>query len=56
MGLTRVSGFTQDDAHIFCRPDQLKDEFNKVIDIILYIFKALDFKDFTAQISLAGSK
>lgn len=51
-GLTRVRGFTQDDAHIFCRPDQLKDEFKKVIDIILYIFKALDFEDFTAQISL----
>ena len=51
-GLTRVRGFTQDDAHIFCRPDQLKDEFIKVIDIILYIFKALDFKDYTAQISL----
>jgi len=51
-GLTRVRGFTQDDAHIFCTPDQLKEEFNKVIDIILYIFKALDFKDFTAQISL----
>jgi len=51
-GLTRVRGFTQDDAHIFCRPDQLKDEFIKVIDIILYIFKALDFQDYTAQISL----
>lgn len=51
-GLTRVRGFTQDDAHIFCRPDQLKDEFVKVIDIVLYIFKTLDFKDFTAQISL----
>ena len=51
-GLTRVRGFTQDDAHIFCRPDQLKDEFIKVIDIILYIFKALDFTDYTAQISL----
>ncbi len=51
-GLTRVRGFTQDDAHIFCRPDQLKDEFKKVIDIIFYIFKALDFKDFIAQISL----
>lgn len=51
-GLTRVRGFTQDDAHIFCRPDQLKDEFKKVIDIILYIFKALDFQDYTAQISL----
>ncbi len=51
-GLTRVRGFTQDDAHLFCRPDQLKEEFIKVIDIILIIFKALDFKDFTTQISL----
>jgi threonyl-tRNA synthetase len=51
-GLTRVRGFTQDDAHIFCREDQLKDEFCKVIDIVLYIFKTLDFKDFTVQISL----
>ncbi len=51
-GLTRVRGFTQDDAHIFCRPDQLKEEFVKVIDIVLYIFKTLDFKEFTAQISL----
>ncbi len=51
-GLTRVRGFTQDDAHIFCTADQLKDEFKKVIDIILYIFKALDFQDYTAQISL----
>ncbi|HBS86405.1 MAG: threonine--tRNA ligase [Bacteroidetes bacterium GWF2_38_335] len=51
-GLTRVRGFTQDDAHIFCRPDQLKDEFKKVIDIVLYIFKTLDFKDFTTQVSL----
>jgi threonyl-tRNA synthetase len=51
-GLTRVRGFTQDDAHIFCRPDQLKEEFIKVIDIILYIFKALDFQDYIAQISL----
>jgi threonyl-tRNA synthetase len=51
-GLTRVRGFTQDDAHIFCTPDQLKDEFKAVIDIILYIFKTLDFKDYTAQISL----
>ncbi len=51
-GLTRVRGFTQDDAHIFCRPDQLKDEFKKVIDIILYIFKTLDFPDFTTQVSL----
>jgi threonyl-tRNA synthetase len=51
-GLTRVRGFTQDDAHIFCRPDQLKEEFLKVIDIILYIFKTLDFQDFTTQVSL----
>ncbi len=51
-GLTRVRGFTQDDAHIFCTPDQLKEEFCKVIDIILYIFKVLDFKNYTAQISL----
>ncbi|HEY5511958.1 MAG TPA: threonine--tRNA ligase [Prolixibacteraceae bacterium] len=51
-GLTRVRGFTQDDAHIFCRPDQLKEEFLKVIDIIFIIFRALDFKDYTAQISL----
>ena len=51
-GLTRVRGFTQDDAHIFCRPDQLKDEFKKVMDIIFIIFKALNFKSFEAQISL----
>ncbi|MFI3265686.1 MAG: threonine--tRNA ligase [Rikenellaceae bacterium] len=51
-GLTRVRGFTQDDAHIFCRPDQLEDEFMKVIDIVLYIFKTLSFDKFTAQISL----
>ncbi|NCO54977.1 MAG: threonine--tRNA ligase [Bacteroidetes bacterium CG02_land_8_20_14_3_00_31_25] len=51
-GLTRVRSFTQDDAHIFCRPDQLKEEFLKVIDIVLYIFKTLDFKDFISQISL----
>lgn len=51
-GLTRVRGFTQDDAHIFCRPDQLKEEFIKVIDIVLYIFKTLDFQEFEAQISL----
>lgn len=51
-GLTRVRGFTQDDAHIFCRPDQLKEEFVKVIDIVLYIFKTLNFKEYTAQISL----
>ncbi|MBP7508669.1 MAG: threonine--tRNA ligase [Prolixibacteraceae bacterium] len=51
-GLTRVRGFTQDDAHIFCTPDQLKEEFKKVIDIIFIIFKALEFTDYTAQISL----
>jgi len=51
-GLTRVRGFTQDDAHIFCRPDQVKEEFIKVIDLVLMIFKALDFTDYTAQISL----
>ena len=51
-GLTRVRSFTQDDAHLFCTPDQIKDEFCKVIDIILYIFKTLDFKDYVAQISL----
>jgi threonyl-tRNA synthetase len=51
-GLTRVRGFTQDDAHLFCRPDQVKEEFCKVIDLVLYVFKALDFNDFTAQISL----
>ena len=51
-GLTRVRSFTQDDAHIFCRPDQLKEEFLKVMDIIFIIFNALDFKNFEAQISL----
>src|SRR5690554_3867115 len=51
-GLTRVRGFTQDDAHIFCTPDQVKDEFLKVVDIIFIIFRALDFQDFEAQISL----
>ncbi len=51
-GLTRVRSFTQDDAHIFCRPDQVKDEFLRVMDIIAIIFKALDFKNFEAQISL----
>ncbi|MCD6596778.1 MAG: threonine--tRNA ligase, partial [Bacteroidales bacterium] len=51
-GLTRVRGFTQDDAHIFCRPDQLKEEFLKVIDIVFIIFKTLNFNDFTTQISL----
>lgn len=51
-GLTRVRSFTQDDAHIFCTPEQLKEEFCKVIDIVLYIFKTLKFENFTAQISL----
>jgi threonyl-tRNA synthetase len=51
-GLTRVRGFTQDDAHIFCTPDQLKSEFKSVIDLVLYIFKTLDFKDYVAQVSL----
>jgi len=51
-GLTRVRSFTQDDAHHFCRPDQLRDEFKNIIDLILYIFKILNFNDFTAQISL----
>ena len=51
-GLTRVRGFTQDDAHLFVRPDQLLEEFENVIDIVLYIFKTLNFKEYTAQISL----
>jgi len=51
-GLTRVRGFTQDDAHIYCRPDQVKEEFKNVIDLVLYVFKALGFEDFTTQISL----
>ncbi len=55
-GLTRVRGFTQDDAHIFCTPDQIKDEFLKVMDIIFYIFKALKFDNFEAQISLRDPK
>jgi threonyl-tRNA synthetase len=55
-GLTRVRGFTQDDAHIFCRPDQVKEEFIKVIDLVMYVFKALGFKDYTAQISLRDQK
>jgi threonyl-tRNA synthetase len=55
-GLTRVRGFTQDDAHIFCAPDQIKDEFLKVMDIIFYIFKALKFDNFEAQISLRDPK
>lgn len=51
-GLTRVRSFTQDDAHLFCRPDQVEDEFKKVIDLVLYVFKALGFENYTAQISL----
>lgn len=51
-GLTRARGFTQDDAHIFCRPDQVKGEFVKVIDLVLYVFNALGFNEYTAQISL----
>lgn len=51
-GLTRVRGFTQDDAHLFCRPDQVKEEFKKVIDLVLYVFNALGFSEYTAQISL----
>jgi len=51
-GLTRVRGFTQDDAHLFCRPDQVKEEFKKVIDLVQYVLKALDFTTYTAQISL----
>lgn len=51
-GLTRVRGFTQDDAHLFCRHDQVKDEFKKVIDLVLYVFNALGFSEYTAQISL----
>jgi len=51
-GLTRVRGFTQDDAHLFCTPDQLMDEFKKTIDLVLYVFGSLGFADFTAQISL----
>lgn len=51
-GLTRVRGFTQDDAHLFCRPDQIKGEFCKVIDIILYVFKTLNFNEYIAQVSL----
>ncbi|MFD3275711.1 threonine--tRNA ligase [Aquirufa echingensis] len=51
-GLTRVRGFTQDDAHIFCRPDQVEEEFMKVIDLVLYVFKALGFNEYSAQVSL----
>ena len=55
-GLTRVRGFTQDDAHIFCMEDQVKEEFIKVIDLVLYVFDSLGFEDFTAQISLRDPK
>ena len=55
-GLTRVRGFTQDDAHLFCRPDQLQEEFEKVIDLILYVFKTLHLTDYMAQISLRDPK
>lgn len=51
-GLTRVRGFTQDDAHIFCTPEQVKDEFKKVIDLVLYVFESLGFEDFVTQVSL----
>ena len=51
-GLTRVRGFTQDDAHLFCRPDQVKEEFKKVIDLVLYVFKSLGFEKYVAQVSL----
>jgi len=51
-GLTRVRGFTQDDAHIFCRPDQVEEEFKKVIDLVQYVFNSLGFTDYTAQVSL----
>ena len=55
-GLTRVRAFTQDDAHIFCMPDQVKDEFKKVINLVLYILKTLSFENFTAQVSLRDPK
>ena len=55
-GLTRVRSFTQDDAHLFCRQDQLQEEFEKVIDLILYVFKTLHFEKFTAQVSLRDPK
>lgn len=51
-GLTRVRGFTQDDSHIFCTADQVKDEFGKVIDLVLYVFKSLGFEEYTAQVSI----
>lgn len=55
-GLTRVRGFTQDDAHIFCMPSQLDEEFKKVIDLVLYVFGSLGFEDFTAQVSLRDTE
>ena len=55
-GLTRVRGFTQDDAHIFCTPDQLDEEFKEVIDLVLYVFGSLGFENFTAQVSLRDPK
>ena len=55
-GLTRVRGFTQDDAHIFCTPNQLNEEFKNVIDLVLYVFKSLGFENFTAQVSLRDPK
>jgi len=55
-GLTRVRSFTQDDAHHFCRPDQLREEFKRIIDLVLYVLKVLNFNDFTAQISLRDSE
>jgi len=55
-GLTRVRGFTQDDAHIFCTPDQLDEEFKEVIDLVLYVFSSLGFEDFKAQVSLRDPK
>lgn len=55
-GLTRVRGFTQDDAHIFCMPSQLDEEFKKVIDLVLYVFGSLGFEDFTAQVSIRDPK
>ncbi|MCK9255836.1 MAG: threonine--tRNA ligase, partial [Bacteroidales bacterium] len=55
-GLTRVRSFTQDDAHVFCRPDQVKDEFKKIIELVMYVFKSLNFTEYKAQISLRDPK
>jgi threonyl-tRNA synthetase len=55
-GLTRVRGFTQDDAHIFCRPEQVKEEFVKVIDLVLHVFTSLGFENYTAQVSLRSKE